>query len=105
MHQSHCHPEGGEGPMHSLTANMKTSSILRFIVTVATVAFFSFPARAEILKVIVNDTIQPISGEYIARALDEAHRRNAQAVLIEINTPGGLVSSTREIIEKISASS
>ncbi len=91
--------------MHSLTANMKTSLILRFIVSIATVALFSFPARAEILKVVVNDTIQPISGEYIARALDEAHRRNAQAVLIEINTPGGLVSSTREIIEKISASS
>ncbi len=78
--------------MHSLTANMKTSLILRFIVSIATVALFSFPARAEILKVVVNDTIQPISGEYIARALDEAHRRNAQAVLIEINTPGGLVA-------------
>src|SRR5258708_15353963 len=84
---------------------MKISLILRFIVSIATVALFSFPARAEILKVVVNDTIQPVSGEYIARALDEARRRNAQAVLIEINTPGGLVSSTREIIEKISASS
>jgi len=91
--------------MHSLTANMKTSLIVRLIVTVAIVVLLSFPARAEILKVVVNDTIQPISGEYIARALDEARRRNAQAVLIEINTPGGLVSSTREIIEKISASS
>ena len=66
---------------------------------------FSSPASAQVLKISVNDTIQPISGEYIARALDEARRRNAQAVLIEINTPGGLVSSTREIIEKISASS
>ena len=91
--------------MHSLTADMKTSLIVRLIVTVAIAVPFSFPARAEVLKVVVNDTIQPISGEYIARALDEARRRNAQAVLIEINTPGGLVSSTREIIEKISASS
>jgi membrane-bound serine protease (ClpP class) len=57
------------------------------------------------LKVVVNDTIQPISAEYIARAIDEAHRRGDQAVLIEINTPGGLVSSTRDIIEKITASS
>jgi membrane-bound serine protease (ClpP class) len=65
---------------------------------------FAIPASAEILKVVVNDTIQPISAEYIARAIDEAHRRNAQAVLIEMNTPGGLVSSTREIIEKISSS-
>ena len=52
----------------------------------------------------VDDTIQPISQEYISRAIDEAHRRNDQAVLIEMNTPGGLVSSTREIIEKITSS-
>ena len=62
------------------------------------------PASAQILKITINDTIQPISAEYISRAIDEAHRRNAQAVLIEMNTPGGLVSSTREIIEKISGS-
>src|ERR1019366_8425071 len=74
------------------------------IITIAIAAIFSFPASAEVLKVVVNDTIQPISQEYIARAIDEAHRRNAQAVLIEMNTPGGLVSSTREIIEKISSS-
>jgi membrane-bound serine protease (ClpP class) len=59
---------------------------------------------AEVLKVVVNDTIQPISGEYIARAIAEAARRNDQAVLVEINTPGGMVSSTREIMEKISTS-
>jgi len=65
---------------------------------------FCTPAPAEVLKIVVNDTIQPISAEYIARALDEAHRRNAQAVLIEMNTPGGLISSTREIMEKITSS-
>src|SRR5258708_9000524 len=61
-------------------------------------------APAEVLKVVINDTIQPITEEYIARAIDEAHRRNDQALLIEINTPGGLVDSTRKIIEKIAAS-
>jgi membrane-bound serine protease (ClpP class) len=65
---------------------------------------FSFPASADILKVVVNDTIQPISEEYIARALNTAHRQNDQAVLIEMNTPGGLVDSTREIIERITSS-
>jgi membrane-bound serine protease (ClpP class) len=52
----------------------------------------------------VDDTIQPITAEYISRAIDQAARTNAQAVLIEMNTPGGLVSSTREIIEKITSS-
>jgi membrane-bound serine protease (ClpP class) len=62
-------------------------------------------SSAEVLKVVVNDTIQPITEEYIARAVDEAQRRNDQALLIEINTPGGLVESTRQIIEKITNSS
>ncbi len=83
---------------------MKNSWIFRLILCVAAVALSAFPASGEILKVVVSDTIQPISAEYIARAIDEAHRRKAQAVLIEMNTPGGMVSSTREIIEKISAS-
>jgi membrane-bound serine protease (ClpP class) len=68
------------------------------------VVFLSLPASAEILKIVVDDTIQPISEEYISRAIAEAARRNDQAVLIEMNTPGGLVSSTREIIEKITSS-
>jgi membrane-bound serine protease (ClpP class) len=83
----------------------KSASIACVILCVASVVLCSLPASAEILKIVVNDTIQPISAEYIARALDEARRRNDQAVLIEINTPGGLVSSTRDIIEKITSSS
>jgi membrane-bound serine protease (ClpP class) len=37
--------------------------------------------------------------------VDEAARRGDQALLIELNTPGGLVDSTRKIIEKITTSS
>jgi membrane-bound serine protease (ClpP class) len=72
---------------------------------VIAVGILSSVSSAEVLKVVVDDTIQPITKEYIGRAIDEAHRRNDQAVLIEINTPGGLVESTREIIEKITNSS
>lgn len=68
------------------------------------VFLFSSFSSAEILKITVDDTIQPVSAEYIARAIAEAAQRNDQALLIEINTPGGLVDSTREIIEKITTS-
>lgn len=61
----------------------------------------STPASAEILKITVNDTIHPITDEYIGRALAEAQRNHDKAVLIELSTPGGLVDSTREIINKI----
>jgi membrane-bound serine protease (ClpP class) len=61
-------------------------------------------STAQVLRVVVSDTIQPITEEYIGRAIAEAERNKSQAVLIELNTPGGLLESTREIIEKIIAS-
>jgi membrane-bound serine protease (ClpP class) len=84
---------------------MRRASILR-VVLLAIVAslFLSCAAFGEVLRVVVDDTIQPITEEYISRAIDEAQRRGDQAVLIEINTPGGLVDSTRKIIEKITNS-
>jgi membrane-bound serine protease (ClpP class) len=83
---------------------MKKCSIISAFVPLFFLVICSSSVTAEVLKVVVNDTIQPISGEYIARAIAEAARRNDQAVLIEMNTPGGMVSSTREIIERISTS-
>ena len=61
-------------------------------------------ARADVLKIVVRDTIHPISDEFIGRALDQAAREHDEAVLIELSTPGGLVDSTRSIIQKILAS-
>ncbi|MGD0570819.1 MAG: nodulation protein NfeD [Candidatus Sulfotelmatobacter sp.] len=83
---------------------MKSNLFARILLGFAAALILSSVASAEVLKIVVDDTIQPITGEYIARAIDEAQRRNDQAVLIEINTPGGLVESTREIIEKIATS-
>ncbi len=84
---------------------MKSNPISRLLLGLIAVLILNSVASAEILKIVVNDTIQPISEEYIARAIDEAGRRNDQAVLIEITTPGGLVESTRHIIDKITNSS
>ncbi len=61
-------------------------------------------ANADVIKVVVRDTIQPISDEFIGRAIDKAKADHADAVLIEISTPGGLVDSTRSIVAKILAS-
>jgi membrane-bound serine protease (ClpP class) len=84
---------------------MKKTSIARVVLGLGAVIFFSSLSFSEVLKIVVDDTIQPITEEYISRAIDEAERRNDQAVLMEINTPGGLVDSTRKIIEKITTSS
>jgi membrane-bound serine protease (ClpP class) len=65
---------------------------------------FSASSSAEVLKIVLKDTIQPITAEYVGRALDEAARSKDDALLIEIDTPGGLLSSTRDIIGRILAS-
>ena len=81
---------------------MKTHS---YLMALLLVIFSSItPASAEILKIVLNDTIQPITDEYIQRAIDEAARSHDDALLIELNTPGGLLESTRDIIEKVLAS-
>jgi membrane-bound serine protease (ClpP class) len=62
---------------------------------------------AEQPRVIVmhlNDTIQPVSADYLERGLDLAAAQHANAVLIEIDTPGGLIDSMRQIVGKILAS-
>lgn len=61
----------------------------------------TFALATSVVKIRVDDTIQPISAEYVERAIEHARQTNADAVLIELHTPGGLVDSTREIIEKI----
>jgi membrane-bound serine protease (ClpP class) len=60
--------------------------------------------QAEVLKIVINDTIHPMTTEYVERAVAQAQQENAKALLIEINTPGGMLDATREIIEKLLAS-
>src|SRR5271166_6099250 len=57
-----------------------------------------------VVKVRVDDTIQPITAEYIDRAIEHARQTNADALLIELSTRGGLLDSTRSIIQKILSS-
>jgi membrane-bound serine protease (ClpP class) len=79
----------------------------RFISKILIILAFcaiSRAARADVLKIVVNDTIQPVAEEFIDKGIQEAKRSHAEALLIEINTPGGLVDSTREIVQKVLAS-
>jgi membrane-bound serine protease (ClpP class) len=87
---------------------MKPSSMfrhLRLLLSAATLLYaLALPTSAQVLKIVINDTIHPITDEYIGRALSAAEQNKDQAVLIELNTPGGLLESTRDIMEKILAS-
>jgi membrane-bound serine protease (ClpP class) len=58
-------------------------------------------SEAAILKITVNAAIHPVTSEYIRGAIDRADKEGASLLLMTLNTPGGLDSSMREIIEKI----
>jgi membrane-bound serine protease (ClpP class) len=62
---------------------------------------FPVVGSASILKISVDAPIHPITSEYIRDAIDRADKENASLVIITLNTPGGLDSSMREIIERI----
>src|SRR2546423_12590570 len=65
---------------------------------------FALTAHAGVLRISVNDMIHPISDEFIGRALADAVRAHDSVVVIELTTPGGLLDSTRSIVEKLMTS-
>jgi len=81
-----------------------TSRRIAFRLALAALLLASVSASADVVKVVVDDIIHPITDEYIGRALEEAKATKAEALLIELRTPGGLLDSTRSIIEKLLAS-
>ncbi len=66
-----------------------------------------FPATAAAPKVIavnVDGVVHPVTAEIVGSAIEQARRENAAAVLIRLNTPGGLMDAMRETIEKMVSS-
>jgi membrane-bound serine protease (ClpP class) len=49
----------------------------------------------------VQDAIGPATRDFIIRALEEAADREAELVIIRLDTPGGLDASTRDIVKAI----
>lgn len=59
---------------------------------------FGTPAVAQqplVDKFVLDDTIQPVTEDELSRALARANSDGASALLIELDTPGGLLDSTR----------
>jgi membrane-bound serine protease (ClpP class) len=52
-----------------------------------------------VLNLRVEKTISPVKARVIRRAVDRANETGAQLLIIGLDTPGGLYSSTREIVE------
>jgi len=68
----------------------------------------ALPISAEppgrVIAVKVNGVINPVSAEFITRSIAKAQTVRAEALVIELDTPGGLDTSMRSIVKEISAS-
>jgi len=71
-------------------------------------ALLFFPGVAmgggKVLVVPVQGAIGPVTQDLVLRGLEQAREESATLVILEMNTPGGLDTSMREIIRAILAS-
>ncbi|HEY5408454.1 MAG TPA: nodulation protein NfeD [Ginsengibacter sp.] len=76
--------------------------IKRFFIFFAVIFLFPFFSFAQkVISINVNESINPSSAEYIQQGIEKAEKENAECLIINLNTPGGLLSSTREIVTNI----
>ncbi|HEX7893467.1 MAG TPA: nodulation protein NfeD [Terriglobales bacterium] len=75
-----------------------------FALAAVILALCSVASYGDVLKLVIDDTIQAATAERIERAIDRAAADKDSAVLIVLSTPGGVMSSMQEIIQKIIAS-
>ena len=62
------------------------------------------PASAQENHVLVADVdgmINPVTQRYISRVIDKGEKDGARLLVIKLNTPGGLLDSTRKIVEDL----
>lgn len=64
----------------------------------------SAPQAGLALVLTINGAIGPASADYIISGLEEARDRGAKAIIIQMDTPGGLDTSMRDMIRAILAS-
>lgn len=61
-------------------------------------------ARPLVVVIKLDMMIHQVSAEYVERGIRYANQQNARAIILELNTPGGLVTATQEIVQAIYAS-
>jgi membrane-bound serine protease (ClpP class) len=93
----------GNGPAKGLEEQAMMERTRGFAVSLVAAAFLvafglasSAAAQQPIVdKLVLSDTIQPVSASQLDRAIARASADGAQALLVELDTPGGLLDSTR----------
>ncbi len=75
---------------------------MRYLVILAALIGLSFSLYgAEVPVLHISDTINPGTGDYIISAIEAAESAQAPHLILELDTPGGLLSTTRQVVQKM----
>jgi membrane-bound serine protease (ClpP class) len=61
--------------------------------------------KAPIYTIEVDGIINPATAKFIIQSIDQATEKGAQCIIVQLDTPGGLMESMRVIVKKILTSS
>lgn len=77
----------------------------KFALLLSALAVIAGMAQASQVMIIrVDDAISPASARFMVQAIEKAQDQNAECLIIEMDTPGGLDQSMRQVIKAIMAS-
>ncbi len=74
------------------------------LIVVAALLIASLSGVGEVVRLSLDGTVNPATSGYIVRGLGEANRTGASLVVLVLDTPGGLDTAMKEIVEAILAS-
>jgi membrane-bound serine protease (ClpP class) len=81
---------------------------MRLAGLVVAMLWFSLSAAAagseKVCFITVDGAISPTTAGYVSRAVDETASQGGQCLIIQLNTPGGLLDSMQRIVQKLLAS-
>jgi membrane-bound serine protease (ClpP class) len=79
---------------------IKIISLFFLIIYFSSLAF-SEETQKEVMVITINGIINPVSAEYIGKNIRKANEKRVEALIIELDTPGGLDTSMRDIVKDI----
>ncbi|MBE0605087.1 MAG: nodulation protein NfeD, partial [Deltaproteobacteria bacterium] len=74
---------------------------IAFLLAVPGVAFPAGPAGKGVLVATIAAPIGPVTADYLSAVIARAEEEDAALLVVELDTPGGLDSAMREMVQAI----